>query len=359
MEKQYSEEQSAIYFVGPCCGKDYISSGKSLLFTEGDGKFNSQISFNRREEHGVSIDFFGSDEKEYTNYLFAFYSPKGQVLIPGIYKNATRFPFNSSNEPGLSISGCGRGCNRLKGEFEILEILRGEKGKLISFAANFLQRCDGEDPLIGTLRYNSSYPISTYFLKHFETYDNKSESDTIIVNMVQKDSRGDEILSTTILNQSNGQIKINNLISRMKGLSIEYDCGQYNKWYFTFAMPEGEELKTGFYNAIAYPLNSVEQAGIALECDDYAVSVKNARFNILELIKDLEGNIISIAVEFSIATIDDLFFQGEIIYKSGQLYQSHCPNRKPNRFGDFETTSDWIQEDTESSSWEIKFDDFT
>lgn len=38
-------------------------------------------------------------------------APPGQTLVPGTYTGAVRAPFRGAGQPGLSVSGSGRGCN--------------------------------------------------------------------------------------------------------------------------------------------------------------------------------------------------------------------------------------------------------
>jgi len=45
------------------------------------------------------------------------------TLVPGTYLNATRYPFQAANVPGLDVSGEGRGSNTLTGQFTIVQAL--------------------------------------------------------------------------------------------------------------------------------------------------------------------------------------------------------------------------------------------
>ena len=73
----------------------------------------------------------------------------------GVYENATRAPFNELPNSGLSVSGNGRGCNQLKGRFEIYEYVHDAETDTWQFAANFEQQCDGKGFLRGVIRLNS------------------------------------------------------------------------------------------------------------------------------------------------------------------------------------------------------------
>ncbi len=69
------------------------------------------------------------------------------------YEAAKRYPFEGEN-PGLSVSGSGRGCNRVTGKFEVFDFeLDGTRLKL--FNASFVQHCEGgEAALRGCVRYS-------------------------------------------------------------------------------------------------------------------------------------------------------------------------------------------------------------
>lgn len=103
---------------------------------------------------GVSIDFSGG-ALGFWNLDFA--APMGATLALGTYESATRFPFQSSTVPGLSVSGAGRGCNTLTGRFTVLEATYGPTGDVLAFAADFEQHCEGGAPaLFGAVRFNST-----------------------------------------------------------------------------------------------------------------------------------------------------------------------------------------------------------
>jgi hypothetical protein len=79
-------------------------------------------------------------------------------LLPGSYEGAGRVEFVKYMQPGISISGNGRGCLDARGSFSILQAdFHYESGKLItdSFAADFEQHCgDRQAALRGHLYYN-------------------------------------------------------------------------------------------------------------------------------------------------------------------------------------------------------------
>ena len=75
-------------------------------------------------------------------------APPNTSLVPGVYENALRYPFNG-NQPGLSIYGDGRGCNTLSGRY----IVATANQSPLSFEASFEQHCEGGDAaLVGQIR---------------------------------------------------------------------------------------------------------------------------------------------------------------------------------------------------------------
>ena len=140
---------------------DYIGQGQEWLYTDEDAPFYVTKNY----QNGVSLSL---NKFEYPNWFFwsvNFAAASGQLLSPGVYENAMRYPFSYwEGRNGLSVSGMGRGCNRLSGEFKVLEIEYGVGSEITRFAADFTQRCEETGPpLRGSLRVNSDIPVSTLF----------------------------------------------------------------------------------------------------------------------------------------------------------------------------------------------------
>ena len=87
-----------------------------------------------------------------------FQAPQGQILLPGkTYTGATRYPFNSGNA-GLDVSGSGRGCNTLTGQFTVHEATY-DNGILTGFRISFEQHCEGATPALrGELSWRALDP---------------------------------------------------------------------------------------------------------------------------------------------------------------------------------------------------------
>jgi phage gpG-like protein len=106
---------------------DYIGQGQTYFTTNA-----ADFSFSGTS-NSISVKAFG--------YTIVLDGPGSAALGLGQYPVATRWPFNGSN-PGLDISGNGRGCNSVCGSFEILEMHADALGEIDRFRATFTQRCE-------------------------------------------------------------------------------------------------------------------------------------------------------------------------------------------------------------------------
>jgi len=127
---------------------DWVGQGQELTFTSPA----TAISATSVSGNSFVTVSWGS-------WRLQFESAGNAALAPGNFEGATRYPFNSSRSPGLSVSGESRGCNRLEGWFEIHEASFAG-ASVLSFAADFVQSCDGGPALFGAVRFNSDVPLA-------------------------------------------------------------------------------------------------------------------------------------------------------------------------------------------------------
>jgi hypothetical protein len=92
-------------------------------------------------------------------------APPGETLVPGTYSGAVRAPFRGAGQPGLSVSGSGRGCNTLVGEFTVHQIGTAPDGSIASLDVSFTQHCEGSpQALTGRARFQAgpaSSPVAS------------------------------------------------------------------------------------------------------------------------------------------------------------------------------------------------------
>lgn len=135
---------------------DYIGQGQTRTLLPPAWTFGAAKNF----DGGVGITINGPSPGEF--WFLDFAAPGDVPLVPGTYLLATRFPFQLPAAPGLSVSGEGRGCNQLTGQFTVLDVVYGAGNAIISFAADFEQHCEGLAPaMFGSIRYNFVPPPFT------------------------------------------------------------------------------------------------------------------------------------------------------------------------------------------------------
>lgn len=76
------------------------------------------------------------------NWGLTFVSPRGTDFGVGTYTDAERAPFRSDGKPGIEISGEGRACNTIAGEFEVVDFQRDTDGGIASLSITFIQDCE-------------------------------------------------------------------------------------------------------------------------------------------------------------------------------------------------------------------------
>ncbi|MDG9719988.1 hypothetical protein [Streptomyces sp. DH24] len=117
---------------------DWISGGRSYAYSTAD---QDRLNVSANQDNSVvslSVDGANGDW-----WYLDLAAPSGTSLAPGTYTRATRHPFNEPTEPGLSLSGNGRGCNTLTGEFTIDAVEFGPLGYVRKLDATFVQHCEG------------------------------------------------------------------------------------------------------------------------------------------------------------------------------------------------------------------------
>jgi len=110
---------------------DYIGGG----ITRSYGPDSSIAVGGSRTFIGAGVDGVNGDY-----WTFDFAPPAGDVLAPGTYSGATRYPFNGQGA-GLSVYGNGSGCNELNGSFTVNE-LEFAGADVRSASISFEQHCE-------------------------------------------------------------------------------------------------------------------------------------------------------------------------------------------------------------------------
>jgi hypothetical protein len=135
---------------------DWVGQGKAGSYASSNSKFSA---IGNKESVTVAISAGTGD-----SWSVNLAAPRGEELRPGTFNLAERAPFRTGRSPGLDVSGAGRGCNAVWGNFTIFQVGFDSTGKLSTLDASFTQRCDyaggpAAAALSGQIKFNA-LPLS-------------------------------------------------------------------------------------------------------------------------------------------------------------------------------------------------------
>ncbi|MEI8368527.1 MAG: Ig-like domain-containing protein [Planctomycetia bacterium] len=123
---------------------DYIGQGKTEAFDSTTGSFRT----NQRTDSFAEFAYESVPGNDLRLWYLRFAAPSGSPLGPGVFADATRWPFQLPTVPGMDISGDGRGSNTLTGSFQVFPIEGGSNGQPSPFHATFVQHSEGAVPAL-------------------------------------------------------------------------------------------------------------------------------------------------------------------------------------------------------------------
>ena len=136
---------------------EWVGQGREWRMGSDDSAFEYVQYVYGKPESGVRVQV-RSKTKGGPDFRLCFAAPGEQLLQIGSYEGAVRHCIHEG-KPGMDVSGCGRGNNRLSGRFEVLDIAYGPQGPT-RLAINFEQdsECRASQTLTGSIRYHTSVP---------------------------------------------------------------------------------------------------------------------------------------------------------------------------------------------------------
>ncbi|SIO19312.1 hypothetical protein SAMN05444166_2918 [Singulisphaera sp. GP187] len=135
---------------------DFVGAGQTYNFGTSNSTIGATVMSGGVYTNTVAISV-STPGGEYWTLHFA--APNQARLLPGVYNGATRWPFQSTNTPGLDVSGDGRGSNNLFGSFTVTQALYDASGNIVAFAASFEQHSESPTApaLTGQVAYRASF----------------------------------------------------------------------------------------------------------------------------------------------------------------------------------------------------------
>ena len=127
--------ENALYLEGD----GYVYTGQQL-FSDEDASFEAvQI----QGGPGIDVRVTPDDRERGIMWFGRFMPPQNETLETAVYLGASRSNFNGN--PGLSVFGDGRGCNRSLGSFEVHRLTRAQgSNDPVTFLVSFEQFCEEE-----------------------------------------------------------------------------------------------------------------------------------------------------------------------------------------------------------------------
>ncbi|MEH1772880.1 DUF4347 domain-containing protein [Nostoc sp.] len=176
---------------------NYIGQSDYYSYTPATGNFGASRAYptNTSSNNAVRVTYTepGTGGKSWD---LSFAAPFNAPLTAGTtYTNAARFPFQATNQPGLSVSGDGRGYNSLTGEFTVNQIIYGVGSEILSFDATFRENGDGDpinESFKGRIQYNAT---SGNQLLDVLRNDTDSEKTTLKATLVSGPQNGNLVFN--------------------------------------------------------------------------------------------------------------------------------------------------------------------
>ena len=270
-------------------------------FCLSDGDFTVKKGFYQDD---VQFSFKRLDKKD--EWQIAFSAPDKKMLQKGVYKNSRRCVFNE-NAPGLDITTNSTVYSN-PGEFEVLELEYDGKGEVQSFAANFVMNGYNE-PVFGSVRFNSSIPVA----KRFSQYSEKMTEPSVIY-FSQRDFIANSVSQPILLIDNDYTLKINQLPFGGDGIQVLVQKS-LEKWIFDFAAPVGTDLEVGKYEtSCRYPFHGFLEAGIGISKSRGCAAMPSGYFEVVDIRRNNNRKITDLKLNFSIETEDGEIYEGTIVH---------------------------------------------
>jgi hypothetical protein len=255
---------------------DFVGRGLRQLYMSSDSAIQGWLP--------QGGDTFRADITQGTTHYWRVFlaAPAGVPLAVGTYTGAARSAFRPAGTPGLDVSGDGRGCNTLTGQFTVSEIAYSQYNELMLLDATFEQHCEGATPaLLGRIRVEIPPPTPGVTLPVGSVAVPTSGNFLYLHSEpAEYVGQGNEVLYTSADSKIYGYLPEGG--DYFRGSIVQGNNTHW--WYVDIAAPPGEPLAVGSYiRAVRAAFRPAGSPGLDVYGDGRQCSTSNAKFDIDEL----------------------------------------------------------------------------
>jgi hypothetical protein len=271
-----AQESRATFYGQP---GSYILDGAEESYEDGDGLFEIEEVFG-----WTIISFSGVTPSDW--WSLGVGGAGGAPLSPGLYLDASRD--SSSSNPRLDLAYQGRGCNIVRGWFEVLELERDtHTGMVTSIAVQFEHYCESMSAAVmGQVRFQSDLPYTDPFAAvrlYLATQD-----------ATLPDGR-DEV------NYSSPLTSLTEIQFPGAEVAFAADTADAETWFFGFASGTPSPLVVGEYGGAVDPGQTApDRPRLLARRSDQNCDNSDGRFEVLEYRFDNLGMGLHFAATFEI-----------------------------------------------------------
>jgi hypothetical protein len=272
-------------------GSEEVAGGARLVLDRNLATFTGHTTY----RNGISLRVEGKER-----YSFDFGPPKGKALIPGLYTEVARWPFNDGPYPGMGVSIGSTSCHERGGTFRILQIQLTGGNKLGQFVADFETSCNGDGAIgrialgqSGTLPEikqrpvalaSSTAPMSPGVTFAFDEIEQACGDLSSVPNYLCMVNRGSEQVAggaRLVIGEDLASFKAQASHSNSISINIE----GIERYRLEFGPPKGRALVPGLYTeATRWPFNSGPYPGIDVTVGSSGCNTEDGQFRVLQIL---------------------------------------------------------------------------
>lgn len=245
-----------------------MGQGKTGGYTSSNAKFSALGN-----KESITVAISGGQSDWWSVNLAA---PRGEELRPGTFNLAERAPFRTGRSPGLDVSGPGRGCNEVWGNFTIFQVGFDSTGQLSTLDASFTQRCGSAGgparaALSGQIKFNT-LPLSLSLYSEPRDYIGQGKS-------------------KSYTNEAS-TFRLTGTLSR-----LSYSAsGLRDNWTATIQAPTGKTLMPGTYQTARFASDTL--AGLDFTGNGRGCNSSSGTLTIYRISADTSGSVTGLWASF-------------------------------------------------------------